>query len=370
MIRPASEAEVAEAVRAARGPLAVQGGGTRGPAGAGTPLSTSALSGVVLHEPAALTLVVRAGTPVAEVERLLAAEGQRLPFEPMDHRPLLGTAGTPTIGGVAAANVSGPRRIQAGAARDAMLGVRFVDGSGTVVANGGRVMKNVTGYDLVKLLAGSRGGLGILTEIALKVLPVPEAAATLCLPGLEPARAVAAMAAALGTPWEVTAAAHDPGPSPRTWLRIEGFAQSVAYRAGRLAAALAPFGVAEVETNAASVTAQWQAIRDVTCLAGRAGDVWRVSVRPSEAAGLLARARAQAALMDWGGGLVWLLSPAGEDMRSRLGCFDGHATLVRAAPATHARLGTLHPAPPPVAALAAALRARFDPRGILGGGWA
>lgn len=373
MIRPETEAELAEAVRGANRPLSVRGGGSRGPVPEGEPLTTAALTGIVLHEPAALTLVVRAGTPVAEVERVLAAEGQRLAFEPMDHRGLLGNSGEPTIGGMAAANVSGPRRVQAGACRDYMLGVRFVDGTGESVKNGGRVMKNVTGYDLVKLLAGSRGRLGILTEVAFKVLPVPEVAATLTLSGLDPARAVAAMAAALGTPFDVTGAAHlpaAPAGAAATMLRIEGFADSVAYRAGRLAAALKGFGAAAIETDAARVAALWREVRDVAAFHGRPGDVWRLSVRPSAAPVLVARAGAAGVVCDWGGGLLWLLVPEGTDLRARLGAFAGHATLVRAAPATHARLGTLPPEPPPVAALAAALRARFDPRGILAGGMA
>lgn len=366
-LRPASEAELAHAVAAAEGPLRILGGGTRGMAPEeGRALSTAALTGVVLYEPGALTLVLRAGTPVAEVERLLAAEGQRLPFEPMDHRGLLGTQGTPTIGGVAAANVSGPRRVQAGAARDYMLGVRFVDGRGRIIRNGGRVMKNVTGYDLVKLLAGSRGTLGILTEIAFKVLPLPETQATLTLRGLDDARAVAAMAAALGSPFEVTGAAHLPHPEPATHLRIEGFAASVAYRAGRLARLLAPFGAAEIERDPARIAALWAGIRDVAPLQGREGDVWRLSVRPSSAPGLLARAGAEAYLMDWGGGLLWLLLPPGTDLRARLGPVAGHATLVRAEPGT--ALPRLEPETPAVAALTAGLRRAFDPRGILNTG--
>jgi glycolate oxidase FAD binding subunit len=363
MRAPASEAEMAEAVAAATGPLAVRGGGTRGPAAPGEVLSTAALAGVTLHEPGALTLVARAGTPLEEVERTLAAEGQRLPFEPMDHRPLLGTGGVPTIGGVVAANVSGPRRIQAGACRDSLIGVRFVDGTGAVVKNGGRVMKNVTGYDLVKLMAGSRGTLGVLTEVAFKVLPAPEAAATLELTGLDPQEAVAALSAALGAPFEVSGAAHLTE-AARSLVRIEGFEAQVAYRAERLAEVLAPWGAAAVARDPAAIGKTWAAVRDVTAFAGRPGDVWRISVRPSAGPAAHAALGAPPAVMDWGGGLIWALLPEGTDARADLAGIPGHATLVRASPATHARLGTLHPEPAPLARLAADLRARFDPRGL------
>ena len=371
-MQPASEGELAEAVRGAKGPLAVRGGGTRGlgRAVAGEALSVTGLSGVVLYEPAALTLVVRAGTPVAEVEMLLAAEGQRLPFEPMDARGLMGTGGVPTIGGVVAANASGPRRVQAGACRDSLIGVRFVDGTGAVVKNGGRVMKNVTGYDLCKLMAGSFGTLGVLTEVAFKLLPAPAAAATLTLSGLDDVRAVRAMAAALTSPFEVSGAAHAPGQG--TWLRLEGFEEQVAYRAERLAERLAPFGAVAVERDAGAVTAHWAGLRDVAAFHGRPGDVWRLSVKPSDAPGIVARACAEACAeavqYDWGGGLVWLIVPEGTDLRATLGRIAGHATLWRASPETRGRILPFAPEPGPVAALSAALRARFDPRGILNPG--
>ncbi|GAD55045.1 glycolate dehydrogenase, FAD-binding subunit glcE [Limimaricola cinnabarinus LL-001] len=264
MIRPGSEAELAEAVRDASGPLSVRGGGTRGLLPEGTPLTTSGLSGIVLHDPAALTLVALAGTPVEEIDATLARANQRLAFEPMDHRALLGTKGTPTIGGVVAANVSGPRRMQVGAARDHLLGLRFVDGEGTIVKNGGRVMKNVTGYDLARLLAGSRGALGVITEVALKVLPGTETTANLVIHGLDDATAVRAMSDALGTPFEVSGAAHDPHApdGPRTELRLEGFGASVAYRCQALAERLKAHGSWETETDRDAVRAHWRGIRD------------------------------------------------------------------------------------------------------------
>jgi glycolate oxidase FAD binding subunit len=359
MIAPTSEQEMAAAVAEATVPLSVIGGGTRGARGRGAALSAAGLSGVRLHEPGALTLVAGAGTPVAEVERLLAREGQRLAFEPMDHRGLLGTEGAPTLGGVMAGNVSGPRRVAAGAARDFALGLRFVDGTGRVVANGGRVMKNVTGYDLVRLLCGSRGRLGVITEVALKVLPRPETQGMLVLEGLDVERAVAAMAAALGSPYEVTGAAHDPA-AGRTWLRIEGFEAQVSYRLERLAARLADFGTAEAVRDAEAVAGVWAGVRDVAAFHGAPGAIWRVHCRPSAAPGLVARAEAEGALLDWGGGLIWLRVAEGTDLRARLGAFDGHATRVRG----DGPVPAAPPEAPAVAALTAGLRRRFDPRGI------
>ncbi len=356
MITPRSEAELAEVIAATREPLRVIGGGTRSvvPMGNASVLTASGLSGITLHEPGSLTLVAQAGTPVEQIEAALAAEGQRLPFEPMDHRGLLGTQGTPTIGGVVAANVSGPRRIQVGAARDFLLGVRFVDGAGRILKNGGRVMKNVTGYDLVKLMAGSRGRLGVLSEVSFKVLPMPEVTVTLVLQGLDDAAAVRAMAQGLASPFEVTGAAHWPGKG--TFLRIEGFAGSVAYRAGQLRAMLG----GEIEESAQ----RWTEIRDVAPFHAAEGDIWRLSVKPSDAPGLVARAGAEAVLYDWGGGLVWLRMAPGTDLRARIAPFQGHATLVRADAETLARLPLEQPEPAPLAALSSGLRDKFDPRGI------
>lgn len=375
---PASEAEVAAAVadaaRAGRR-IEIAGGGSRrgfgGVVEADMTLSTARLDAVTLYEPQALTLVAGAGAKLADIAAMLAAEGQRLPFEPIDHRALLGAGGEPTLGGMVAVNASGPRRIQAGACRDATLGLRFVDGRGAVVKNGGRVMKNVTGYDLVKLLCGAHGTLGVITEAAFRLQPIPEADATLILRGLDDATAVAALAAALGSPCDVTGAAHVGG---ETLARIEGFAPSVAYRAERLRAALASFGAVEIVRDDAD---RWRAVRDVTRFAGRDGAVWRLSVRPSDGPKAVAAIAEQTtvaeALYDWGGGLVWLLTPDAGDAgaaaaRAAAARLGGHATLVRASEATRRRVAVFHPEPAPLAALGRGLRAKFDPAGVLNPG--
>lgn len=369
---PETETELAEMVAGAKGPLRVQGGGTR-PIGApikGEILSTAALTGIVDYEPGALTLVAKAGTPVAEMERVLAAEGQRLAFEPMDHRALLGTQGEPTIGGVVAGNVSGPRRIAVGAARDFLLGVRFVDGAGRVLKNGGRVMKNVTGYDLVKLMAGSRGTLGVLSEVSLKVLPRPDVSATLIWEGLDWTAALRLFSEALGSPFEVTGAARlerdGPGGRSKTLIRIEGFEKSVKYRAERLAGLSPKLGRPQhIETGAPENAAMWQAVRDVAPFAGRCGHVWRVSVKPSDMIAITGKNEAEH-LVDWGGGLIWSLAPEGMNLRAGLEEIGGHATLIRGEAQGGAPV--FQPEAAPLARISQALRARFDPRGILNPG--
>lgn len=368
MLCPSDEKDLSEAVAAATGPLRIVGGGTR-PIGrpvAGEVLSVAGLSGITLYDPGALTLVAQAGTPLAEIEAALAVENQRLAFEPMDHRTLLGTSGTPTIGGVVAANVSGPRRVQVGACRDYLLGVRFVDGVGTVLKNGGRVMKNVTGYDLVKLMAGSWGTLGVLSEVAFKVLPKPDVVNTVVLSGLSDDTAGAAMRAALASPFDVTGAAHDPKPGnePVTSIRIEGFAKSVAYRTDKLKELLRAY-TDDIDTS--DDPAGWNVLRNAGPLTG-AGDVWRVSAKPTDGPKIAHQVKAKEHYFDWGGGLIWVLVPEGTDVRASLAGLAGHATLVRGSTATRAALPVFHPEPVPLAALSAGLRAKFDPRGILNPG--
>lgn len=386
-IAPGGEAELAEAVREAADAgrrLEIVGGGSR--AGLGRPveadavLSTAGLSGITAYEPGALTIVVKAGTKLAEVEAALAAENQCLAFEPMDHRALYGTAGTePTVGGMVAAAASGPRRILAGACRDAILGVRFVSGAGDIVKNGGRVMKNVTGYDLAKLMCGAHGTLGVITEVAFKVQPVAAADLTVAVEGLSCADGIAALSAALTSPFSVTGAAHLPagldGDAALTILRVEGMERQAGYRAGRVAELLAVFGnVRRIDGEAHR--GLWQGMRDAMALAARGGAIWRVALRPSDAPKLAEVVRERLAgeiCYDWGGGLAWLrVADSGDAgarvIRETIARLGGHATLIRAPEATRSSVEVFSPEPDPLARISAGLRERFDPRGILNPG--
>ncbi|ARO53730.1 putative glycolate oxidase subunit GlcE [Methylorubrum extorquens] len=385
---PASEQEAADIVAQAAGrsePLRLVGGGTK--AALGRPpqdeatLAVTGLTGITLYEPAEMVVAARAGTPLAEVEALLAGRGQMLPFEPMDHRPLLGSTGEPTFGAVAAANNSGPRRINAGAARDSLIGVRFVNGRGQPIKSGGRVMKNVTGLDLVKLMAGSWGTLGLLTEVTFKVLPVQEQVATLVLPGLSDAAAVEALATALGSPFELTGAAHWPagigGSEPRTLMRVEGFAKSVDYRLGELRRLLRRYGAAQVVEGDESA-ALWRAVRDATPLAEpREAAIWRISTAPTRGPAVTAAIAAERParwFYDWGGGLIWLATDASDDAGAAViraavkAAGSGHATLVRAPETLRAAVPVFEPLPEPLMRISAGIKAAHDPAGIFNPG--
>lgn len=387
ILTPASEndacAAVHEAVRDGA-PLALEGGGTK--AALGRPIQTArtlssrALTGVTLYEPAEMVIGARAGTPVAEVVRMLESGGQVLTFEPMDHRTLLGTRGEPTIGAVAAGNISGPRRIQAGAARDSLIGIRMVNGRGEMVKSGGRVMKNVTGLDLVKLVAGAWGTLGFLTEVTFKVLPKPERSATLVLRGLADSRAIAVLTDALGSPFDVTGAAHLPagiGGGPQTLIRIEGLSFSVDHRAGELRRLLRGYGPADlIEGEAAA--AIWRSLRDVEVLAEpRHAAIWRISTAPTrgpELAGVVGRLLGGARwYFDWGGGLIWLACAADGDagagaIRAAVHQYGGHATLVRAPDEVRAAVDVFQPPSEALRRLSAGIKASFDPAGIFNPG--
>lgn len=361
-LRPMSEQELSEMITS-DGPFVIRGGGSRSPAGPiDTVLETTGMSGVVLYEPGAQTIIVRAGTTLSELHAVLAAQKQRLAFEPPQCQGLHGRGEDSTIGGIVADNTSGPRRIAVGACRDFCLGVRFVDGTGRVMKNGGRVMKNVTGYDLVKLMAGSQGTLGVITEVTLKTQPIPEKSLTLTLDGLTDADAVAAMSAALGTSNDVTGAAHFPalnGEAPQTHFRLEGFESSVRYRGSELQKALSQFGTLTENLDPTANADTWRAVRDLERFHGEVGDIWRVSLKPSDAPNFVAAVGALDAFYDWGGGLVWLRTSSGTDVRQHLP--NGFATLERASDKTLARFGRFQPETAGVARLSEGLRRQFDP---------
>jgi glycolate oxidase FAD binding subunit len=388
-LEPRTAAELAAAVAESAGPLEILGAGSkRGlgrPVNSGQRLDLSHLSGISLYEPEELVLTAGAGTRLAEIEQALAEKRQMLAFEPPDLGPLYGRpAGEGTLGGMLACNLAGPRRPKAGAARDHFLGALAVNGEGEIFKTGGQVVKNVTGYDLCKLLAGSFGTLAALAEVTLKVLPAPEHECSLLFSGLEDAAAVAIMTRALGSAAEVSGAAHLPAGVasllPRaagaaTLLRLEGTTLSVAERIALLRREL---GGACVEMEAAESRAVWRALRDVAPFQGTEEAVWRLSVPPAAGAAVM-RAIAISGVTgvrhfyDWGGGLIFLALPAEGDaaaapIRAALKPMGGHATLMRAPLSLRAAVDVFQPQAPALAALARRVKESFDPAGRLNPG--
>ncbi|WP_257170782.1 FAD-binding protein [Bradyrhizobium sp. SRS-191] len=395
-------ADVEEVVRAAianEQPLEIIGHGSKRGIGQVTAtnavLDVSALNAVVSYEPNELIITAQAGAPLADLLSLIDSKSQQFAFDPMDTGPLLGSTGRGTLGGMIAAGLAGSRRVRAGGVRDHLLGAHAVSGFGESFKTGGKVVKNVTGYDLCKLLAGSWGTLAVMTEATLKVMPRPEAERTLVLRGLDDATANRAMTAALGSPFDVSGAAHLPASSLRpdveglsavgspreavTVVRLEGITASAAHRAGSLAKLLAPFGAAEIIADEASA-AVWGAVRDVMPFAAHgqlgAWTVWRI-VCPPVAGGALGHALKRQTggevIYDWGGGLIWAALPPTADgaaslVRKQVDAAGGHATLLRAFDEVRQAVDVFPPQPPGVAALEERVRVSFDPKGILNRG--
>ncbi len=335
-------------------------------------LDLSGLTGVTLYEPAELVLSARAGTPLAEIEAELEMHNQQLAFEPIDYGPLFGgEAGPGTIGGVIAANLSGPRRIKAGAARDHFLGVTAVTGRGDTIKSGGRVVKNVTGYDLCKLFAGSWGTLAAMTDITIKVLPKPETEATVLVQGLDDARACAGHGRRHGLAFRCLRRRASARPrrllvrrpaqaEASTALRLEGHAPSVAHRKDTLAALMAPFGPVEILDDDAS-RALWRSVRTLKPFAtARERPLWRISVAPARGHELAAAITPAAQMFyDWAGGLIWVAMPLSDEpdaaaVRGAVAAIGGHATLIRAPASVRAALDVFAPEAPAIAALKSA----------------
>ncbi len=407
VLQPTDAAQVEETIAWAVGeevPLEIAGAATKrglgrpllglhGEAGnrtIGHTLDLSQLRGISLYEPEELVLTAGAGTPLAEIEAAVAEKGQQLAFEPMHMAPLYGNEGG-TLGGAVACNLAGPRRIKAGAARDHVLGVQGVSGRGEAFKSGGRVVKNVTGYDLSKLMTGSYGTLAALTEITIKVLPAPEKIRTLLLLGLDDETAVQAMRAALNSSHEVSGAAHLPAAIAAqsvvsyisgaggavTALRLEGFGPSVEARMAALRDLLRSFGANE-ELHSANSVAFWQEVRDVAPFQSGDQPLWRVSVAPNAGAAVVrdvTDVQPGAAFYDWGGGLIWY-HPDSPDEDSGAAAVraaverhgGGHATLVRAADDVRAQVEVFQPQAGGLAALTSRVKDSFDPRRILNPG--
>ena len=391
MIAPSEEAGFASAIvdaAAAGEPVLVQGNASKlgmlRPVQAARMLSTRNYSGITLYSPHELIISAKSGTHVSDVETALAEKGQHLISEPPDFSALLGSSVPQTLGGVVATNLSGPRRVAWGAMRDHVMGVRAVNGIGETIHSGGRVLKNVTGLDLCKLLTGSHGTLAVITEITLKVLPAPESTGTLVLAGLDAVTAVAALSAGLGSPYSVSAAAWLPAEAAArvpglggygqsvALLRIEDFATSVAYRTERLRADLARFGTAEILDDSTS-RGVWRAVRDAVPLPAEPEDaVWRVSVRPSAGPGVLGALPDMRGFLDWGGGLVWLSGhpDAGTHAAVEQAARDagGTWTLFRAPEPLRVVVNVIPPEAPALGAITRRVKAAMDPRGILNPG--
>ena len=399
-VRDAQDVEqLVRAAIASEQPLEIIGHGTKRaighPMATNAVLDVSALNAVSAYEPNELIITVQSGAPLADVQSLIDSKNQHFAFEPMDTSVLLGASGSGTIGGMIGAGLAGPRRIRAGGARDHLLGAHAVSGFGDSFKTGGRVVKNVTGYDLCKLLAGSWGTLAVMTEVTLKVMPKPESERTLVLSGLDDVTANRAMTAALGSPYDVSGAAHLPhqvfgsatGALKRlggagqalTLLRLEGIAASVADRAGSLSKVLAAFGTVEMLQDDVS-SSIWAEVRDVEPFAasGARGlwPVWRIVCPPASGGALgqmLARESQGDVIYDWGGGLIWAALPPTLDalagpLRQCVEAAAGHATLIRASEEIRRNVDVFQPLAGGVAALGQRVRHSFDPKLILNRG--
>ena len=395
--RPGSERElqrlIMDAARAEM-PVEVIGAGTKRtvgrPINSGLGISTASLSGVTLYEPTELVMGARAGTPLVDIERRLAEKGQMLAFEPIDLGPVLGApANSGTIGAVFATNFSGSRRVIAGGARDHLLGIEAITGAGQTFRGGGRVMKNVTGYDLCRAVCGSWGTLAVMTGVTFKVLPRPERTGTLVILGLDDTSGVEALCAALGTPFEVSGAVHLQAPFAArlhhaglaaaqkavTAVRIETYESSLRYRLDRLKDALHAFGEIH-ELDDANAIAFWDELRRLSPLQGGTAPLWRLSTAPRSGPAVVAaitRYMECRAFYDWSGGLVWVevldTADAGAaDIRRVIAHHGGHATLIRAAPAVRAAIDVFQPLEPDIAAITRGIKAVFDPKDILNRG--
>jgi glycolate oxidase FAD binding subunit len=393
-LKPSSERDLAHILsEAARGnhPIEIVAGGSKRkigrPMNVEAEISLKNIRGLIFYEPAEMVISVRAATPVAGVETELAKHNQMLAFEPIDLGPMLGEAPqTGTVGGMVGTNLSGARRIAGAAVRDHVLGLRAVNGRGEAFKSGGRVMKNVTGYDLCRGLAGSWGTLAALTEVTLRAVPKPEETRSLLLFAQPDEIAIEVLSGALGTPYEVTGAVHIHAPlvarlahpllkgagNAVTALRVEGFSSSVAYRIGKLKEMFAAYGDMLELDHTASLSL-WEELRRLSMFERSENPVWRISTPPAigpRVVGAIATYMPVLAAYDWSGGLIWLEVPASvdagsADIRRVIATRGGHATLIRAEPDVRRTVEVFQPLDAPLQKLSLGLKQSFDPAGIM-----
>ncbi len=393
-VTPAQVLDVVTWAAANHKRLEIQGAGSKQTIGnlleTDATLSLSGLTGISLYEPEELILSAAAGTPLREIEAVLAEKNQELAFEPADFGPVLGGAEKQaTIGGILAANISGPRRLKAGAARDHLLGLKAISGRAEEFKSGGRVVKNVTGYDLCKGLSGSWGTLAILTEVTIKVLPAAQQETTLIVAGMDDEQAMQVMSMAMNSACEVSGAAHVPAEltarsslkevaklgASATLLRLEGIGPSVEYRARQLEALVGGFG-SIIKIN--GPTGLWRDIRDVHYFAkDQEKAVWRLSVPPRQGASVTSAIAAEIEgaqfYYDWAGGLIWLAVPeqgnaSQKIIRKCLETSQGHATLIRASSEIRSTADVFQPLDSGLMVLTENLKHNFDPSGVLNPG--
>lgn len=408
--KPTDENDTSELIRKVAevgASLEIVGGGTQRHVGRPTQnavtMSTEKLRGITLYEPTELVISAHAGTPLAAIETELAKHNQQFAFEPVNLGKILKAgngedSADATIGSVVATNASGPRRVYAGAARDHLLGIRAVNGRGEIFKSGGRVMKNVTGYDLCKMVAGSWGTLSALTEVTMKVLPKPEETATLIICGLSDEMANEVLCAAMSTPYEVSGCVHlQKGMAIRldhdslggvdsslavvmgdsiTALRVENISSSVAYRMTQLRKRFGAFGDI-IELDNASSLIFWKKLQDLEFLQVGDGAVWRISTAPKSGhrvVRMISEFMPCHATYDWSGGLIWLELPeaandgGAAEIRRVVATVGGHATLIRAAPAVRAAVDVFQPLEQGLMRLSHEIKAKYDPHGVLNPG--
>ena len=376
---PETRVEIEDIIRDAlqeKTPLKITGFGTKSGLGGQVQtddeLSLSGHSGIIDYQPEELVLVVKSGTPLLEIEETLSQKGQMLAFEPPHLAQFYSAAHPGSIGGIIACNLSGPRRISAGAARDYLLGFDAISGRAGYFRSGSKVMKNVTGYDLSKLMCGSFGMLGVMSEITLKVLPRPEYTTSLSIICSSLTEAQSVLATGFGSATEPSGGAIvKTADGFRAVLRLEGVQISVADRVAALSDLLSARGQIEVIPPEQSAEF-WRAMRDIACVDAAAEQVWKLSVTPSFAPRIIAALEHDYKIdyaLDWAGGLIWIAGQGaglGADIRSVLTQHDGgHATMMRADSRIQASLPVFQPLESALGGLQTRIKTAFDPEHIL-----